>query len=650
MIDAGLWSQQTGVESFQGRAPGCRLSLLPVELLQMSMRVRGILLATVLSFCLPVNLYGQVEGRSAQPGQGAAAAATDEVSISYRVDLTHPGEHQILVSVELVSIEAAELILELPAWAPRHQTHRFGRNLSEVRAEGPENLQLPVERIGLRRWRVATDGVGTVTVHYRAYANTPGPFEAQLDPAHAYLNPASILMYAPHYLDRPVTIEFEAPPSWRVATALEPTFDPTVFRASSYGDIVSGPIQVSRHQERFAVIRGMNITLAFSAVPSGLDLSEFLQLLEPLIANAIDLFGVLPASDHWFLFHFPDTATRASIGTGRVTAVHWGMQGTDGGVASLLQLTLRAFIEAWLGGRIRPSAQTNASYREPFVTDSLWFLDGGAEYLSELLMVRSGLKPTAAFFDRMGAEITELQNTPARTGQSAAEASQEVWFRDDEWYRTPERSLDHRNKGFLLAFLLDVEMRAYSGNERSLDDLMAFLASYHNLGGGGFAESRDILLTASALSRAGLGLFLREYVLGTAELPYTELLQKAGWTLRPVPEEIATTGFTTDLEGTGILKVTSVEDESSAALAGLLVGDRIVAVNGSFLVGSLLDVVAVSRPGDVLTLRVQRGAREDEISFPLGEGSRRAYVVEPLANPTPEQRAITRALLGTPPN
>ena len=608
------------------------------------MRTEWMVSGLLLLLALPVRSEAQVILDVGPAGQGQPLAELREVT--YRLDLTDRENHQILVTVELSGFERPDIVLELPAWAPRYSVHGFSRNISEIVAEGPDGIALEVTRIGLHRWRVRTGGIGDMAVHYQVYANTPSPFAAQLNAALGYLNPAAVLMYLPDYPDLPVTVRIEAPPSWKAASSLEPTFDPLVFRAGSYRELAVSPLMVSRFRERFTTIREMNVSFLLTSLPGGLDLSAFQRDLELLISRAVEIFGVLPALDHTFLFHFPNAPVRAALGNPTVTVVHWGLQGPGGSPAALLQLTLRAFLEAWLGGTVRPQALVSSSLSEPYVTDSLWFLDGAAEYLAEVLMVRTGLKPSAAFLDRLGSEVTVLQNTPARSSQTVAEASTEVWFREDEWYRSPSRSLDHRNKGFLLALLLDLEMRRASGNTRSIEDLLAFMASYFGRGGSGFDESKDIIRAAGALSRTDLSPFLMRYVEGTDELPYDPLLAVAGWTLRPVAEEVATTGFATDAEGEGALRVTSVEERSPAARAGLQPGDRVVSVNGSFLVGSLREIVSASRPGDILTLRIQRGTREEEISFPLGRGNRQAYVVEPLPDPEPAQLAVARSLLG----
>ncbi len=584
---------------------------------------------------------------------------TGPTSIFYDIDLSRRQSHQFRITVNLAGLNRDYVELVMPAWTAHYRIRLFGRNVFEVAAQTREGLLLEVKQVTLGRWRVKTEGAEEALVSYMVYANEPSPYAAQLNSDHAFLNPAAVLMYLPDAVDEPVTLRFEMPPSWRVISTLEPTFDPTVFRAASYFEMTLSPVEVSDYKDIFFTTRGMNVTLALSGNYSGLDRRVFSERLELLITKAIDLFGVPPASDYLFLLHFPDASIREAVGHPTTTSVHWGFYSNTESIDTLLRTTLEAFLHSWLGGMIRPKSVSGgtglrgldmrspaaASFLQPSVTESLWFLDGVSDYYAALLLSRSGLQPPAVFLGRIGAEITMLQNTQARSSQSVTTASQEVWYRDDVWYRSPLRSINHRNKGFLLALLLDLEMRNATSNQRSLDDLIAFMTVWYGREGREYEGSEAILQAAGALTGWVFTQFLSDYVQGTEELPYERILALGGWSVRPVAEEIAVTGFEAREEGIGTLLVGTIEENSTAVRAGIRAGDRIIAANGSFMVGNLNEIVAASRPGDILTLRIQRGMLQEEIAFPLGAGLRQAYVVEPVPSPTQEQRAIGAGIL-----
>ena len=457
-------------------------------------------------------------------------------------------------------------------------------------------------------------------------------------------------MYLPDHVHDPVTVGLQMPSGWNAAAPLEPTFDPAIFHADSYLQLVQSPILAARYQELFFTVEGedfggMNVMVVLDGALPGFNVRGYQQGLERLVTKAVELFGVLPGDSYLFTVHFSEDSIHEAVGYPSAATIHWGVHSRETGIESLLQSSLEAFLHAWLGGMIQPERESEVDFTTPPVDDSLWFLDGVAAYYAELLMTRTGLRPPDAFFARLGSEITRLQNTPARLTQSLSRASEEVWYRDNDWYRSPTRSIDHHNKGFLLALQLDLEMRAATENHQSLDDLMAFLAAWYGRGMRTYEGSRAIVETVGALVETDFDPFLEQYVYGTGELPFERILALAGWGLEIVVEEVAATGFRTEAEGPDALAVTDVEEHSPAARAGLRRGDRILSVNGSVRVGELQDVIADARPEDIITLRIRRMLTEEEITFALGMGNRQIYTLGAMTRLTLLQQAIGSGLL-----
>ena len=566
-------------------------------------------------------------------------------SIAFELNLTDTASRQIQVTIRIEGLARPYIDLVSAAWLDRYRLRDGGRRITELGAEGADGHELAIERRELNRWQVHTAGTATAVIRYRFAATEQCASGAELVPHLARFIPGALLLFPPEVGPLPVTLRFSAPPTWKVASTLEPTFDPNLFRASSVEELMRTPVMVTAYRERFFAVHTMNVQLVLDPAPAGLDPRLFSQALERLAAQAVDLMGVIPARDYVFLFRFPEEPIREFSSQPGGAIIVWGGWSEQEGIEPLLEVTLEAFLRSWLGGRIQPAPMAEAGLVRPFVSDVLWFVEGVADYYAALLMTRAGLASPVAFSARIEREITRLQTTESRAIQSAASASSEVWYRDHPFYRRPERSIDYRNKGFLLVLLLDLEIRVATGNRSSLDDVLGFMAGWYGRGRRGIADSDEIIQVAGSIARTDLSYFSSRYVQGFEELPYRRLLEAAGWQLNPTTEQAAVTGFTWQPEGESQVRIQAVEPGSAAARAGLRSGDRVLTINSSLPAVVLVDRLDSARPGDIVVLRIQRGGQEQDIAFQLAAGTRQAYLLEPLSVVTPAQEALRASLL-----
>ena len=71
-------------------------------------------------------------------------------------------------------------------------------------------------KLDKQTWRVTGDG--SVTINYPIFWDDPGPFSSQLNPDHAFLNLAMVLLYIPDRRAEDTRVAFdEMPAGWHVA-------------------------------------------------------------------------------------------------------------------------------------------------------------------------------------------------------------------------------------------------------------------------------------------------------------------------------------------------------------------------------------------------------------------------------------------------
>jgi hypothetical protein len=120
-------------------------------------------------------------------------------------------------------------------------------------------------------------------------------------------------------------------------------------------------------------------------------------------------------------------------------------------------------------------------------------------------------------------------NAPqGRLEQSAEQASYDSWIK---YYRPDENSanssISYYNKGELLGWMLDIEIRQRTSGRKSLDDVMRGLFQDYAQRGVGFPDA-DLKGVFEKVSGANLTDFFDRYVKGTSEIDFEHYLQAAG--------------------------------------------------------------------------------------------------------------------------
>jgi predicted metalloprotease with PDZ domain len=152
---------------------------------------------------------------------------------------------------------------------------------------------------------------------------------------------------------------------------------------------------------------------------------------------------------------------------------------------------------------------------------------------------RSGIWDDKHYLDRVAAAVTALQSKPGRHLMSARESSFNAWRFDRVTLRQKTNlkdiTISYYNKGELIGWLLDLDLRARTGGRRTLDDVMRLMwrrfwqgprASYY-LQGRGYTDA-DFLKALNEIGGTDYGDFYRRYIDGVEELPYEAILAKVG--------------------------------------------------------------------------------------------------------------------------
>jgi predicted metalloprotease with PDZ domain len=560
----------------------------------------------------------------------SVAAEPAGATIRYSISLAQRAGNRFHVRMEVPDV-GDELTVEMPVWNGLYQVRDFAQSIEQLHAETPSGESIALYRTSPHSWR-AVPAAGackengtpvkggpcahTVILDYRVLRSEPGPYSSEINASHAFLNFATVLLYAPVRRSEAVEVEFrDVPAGWRLASALSYGPGESTLAAANYDDLADAPVEIGVFDDFSFEAAGSVIRVVLyvsgekRTLPSSWSRARLEDTVRRVVTTQTSLMHDTPFSRFLFLLR---------VGPG----------GGDGGMehANSTAIALPAetdpapyiaheFFHLWNVKRIRPQSLEPVDYENEQPTDALWFAEGVTSTYAAYTLVRSGLWSRRIFYADLARQIDILNSRPARFWQSAEDSSLAAWLEKYPLYRASDVSISYYNKGQLIGVCLDILLRDSTGNRIGLDDLMRDLndryAKQHRF----YPDSVAIRTAAERLSGKDFSDFFRRHVAGTDEIPFQEILAKAGLELHREVRSPGNPGFSATVSESEGLLVSDIVPGGPADLAGLHRGDRILEINGvpaSKEPGAWFESVEL---GPFLRLRLKRDERPQEVSF-----------------------------------
>ncbi|MGH9542601.1 MAG: M61 family metallopeptidase [Terriglobales bacterium] len=597
----------------------------------------------------------------------AAAQPPQALAIGYDLDLTHPANHLLGVTLHLAPTGRGSLPetlqLAMPAWYPgRYSIYNYAVNVQNLAAgcASEAGSSLPLTRLGPSSWQLETRGCGAVAVRYRVFGNTLTGSFAQLDRTHANVNGGPVFLYVEGHKADPVALHIQAPAGWKVLDELG-DLNQTTLRFPNYDVFIDAPIEAAPDftLETFREDGKSYRVLIHSYQSEGNNHAALLAGLRRIVAVENAVIG--PPYDlktYTFFFHF-DPQSRGDgmehlFGTQIMIPEALG---SDSGLDAALDDAAHEFFHQWNVKRIRPLALGPWNYQQPDPTRCLWIAEGLTQYYGDISIERAGLISADAYLSELGGSFGRFEEEPGHALMSAADSSLTAWFHDRTplWQETNQRAttISYYQKGELLGAMLDLDLRRRSGGRQSLDTVMRYMwkhfyqglrATYY-LPGRGYRQE-DFERALEAVSGASYRDFFARYVNGTADLPFNDYLDAAGLRIActPPPATLSYSGL--ELSGA---RVAMVAPDSPGERAGLGVDDEIKTIDGQ-------PVAAADAPAALRALPPERPASLTVTAHfqtvtltlvPAAPHAARCEIVPNLAA-SPAQLQLRRQWLGAP--
>ena len=229
---------------------------------------------------------------------------------------------------------------------------------------------------------------------------------------------------------------------------------------------------------------------------------------------------------------------------------------------------------------------------------------------------------------------------------SLAESSFDTWL-DNNPNREHNTAVNIYLKGSLVSWLLDKEIRRLTKNNKSLDDLQLLLYQKYASSPNGYT-SYDVLQLLKQITGYDFKQFWYDYVNSTKEINFDKLLDFYGLKFEKInkkkqqDEKNISLGLNIKEENNQ-LKISLVETDSPAWLAGLAYGDVLVAINTFAVSKENFDSILQSlRVGDSYIVHYfhQGKLMQTQITPQKAKHIKRKIVAQKTANNKQKQRFL----------
>lgn len=590
--------------------------------------------------------------------------------IIYRVKLASPGAHMFEVELLVERPDPVGQALSLPAWIPgSYMIRDFAKNVVLLDASC-RGEPLRATKTDKQTWRCDPCD-GPLSIAYQVYAWDLSVRSAHFDTTHAYFNGTSLFLRVQGQEHKTCFVELVQPvnppyATWKVATSLARagvrTYQFGRYSADDYDDLIDHPVEIGNFSSICFDVAGKPHELVIQG-RHNTDLERLKCDLQRICEQHVSLYGELPLDRYLFLVtavgdgyggleHRSSTSLLCSRDD---LPVSTDKEVTEG-YRRFLGLCSHEYFHLWNVKRIRPLAYVEQGLEQELHTRLLWVFEGITSYYDDLALVRSGCIDAKSYLQLVAQTISRVLRGSGRLKQSVAESSFDAWtkfYKQDE--NAPNAIVSYYTKGALIALCLDLILRCKTDGAWSLDEVMRALWNRYGKTGNGVSES-GVEQLIQELSGLDLGAFFDQAIRGTEDLPLHELLSKVGvdMRLRPAKDskdngdsvdefKPATARCTLGVrlsEGAEVV-IKQVFDGGAAQLAGLSVGDILIALDG-IKIGSgslqkMLDRLPAHTPVEIHAFR-----RDELMRFQVTPLTASADTCELRLVPQPDTTVLAR--------
>lgn len=453
-----------------------------------------------------------------------------EIKMNYSVAFQNPDSHYLEVILDFDQLKSKQTNLVLPVWTPGYylilDTPRYIIDFDVTDANGNKiNWHKKTKNC----WVAENGKASKIQVKYRVFANKKSVAESYVDSEKAFLMPNTIFMHVENALDNPVTLTVNPYKNWKKAsTGLKPIDESGfIFTAKNIDVFYDSPIYLGNQKVNNFEHEGKSYSLGI-ATPEGLNEEKFTTDLKKIMTATTAIMKKVPYDYYSYIM--------MEAGGGGLE--HWNSQAifTNGNFdfknneqyTDFLNFVTHEYFHLYNVKAIRPIELGPFDYNKENYTSMLWVSEGFTVYYEYIIMMKAGLLDGKEALKYITESIKRYENIEGNKHMSLSRSSFDIWlnFFNNET-NASQTTISYYNKGPVIGFLLDLEIRNNTHNQKSLDDVMRFLYNeFYEKKGRGFTEA-EFWQTSEQIAGKSLA-EIKSYVETVNEIDYQKYLNYAG--------------------------------------------------------------------------------------------------------------------------
>ncbi len=501
--------------------------------------------------------------------------------IFYIIDCDNAQQHFIKIKVQF-PVDENKTIIHLPSWRPgRYELGNFAKNIKNFKVFNDQNKAINFHKINKDSWEISSNETKYIKIEYQYYANELNAGSSYFDEQQLYVNPVNCFLYAEGKELFPISLELNIPKNYTIASSL--VQENNFLLAENFDELADSPFICSENLEKQTYsVADTNFHIWFNNqlnIPWERVINDF----RNFTVKQIEDFGEFPVSEYHFLIQSLPYLAYHGVEHLKSTVITLGPSYDlfENRYDELLGVSSHELYHVWNVKSIRPKELLPYNFKKENYSELGYIYEGITTYLGDLYLLKSGVFSLENYLKELSAQFQKHFDNPGRFAYSVAQSSYDTWL-DGYVPGVPGRKVSIYTEGCLLAFVMDAKIRKATNNKRGIEEVMKRL--YYNFAQNnkGYTE-KDFIDQLENICGYSFQDFFNDYVHGTT--PYETILLEAldliGLELIQTPSNSyseANLGVKTVNQSNHLI-ISAIYPGSPAEMAGLSLGDELIAVN-----------------------------------------------------------------------